>query len=1123
MSIKDKLQTKYTSKNRPIGSKAVLNGKQVIWSGEDYGWQSSGSHKQLKKDGQLALGAGLARRIGNLTQRAEQFRHNTFGTISKDSAEGKLADALDRGFQASPLGVLNEGEEIATGAISNRLGISPLIGGLVLGQFVPGPGDGPNVPKRGRFSNDPKPDQNLPTNLGRVPLQRGRTTPPAQSSINKATDAKAKDTQKNLAAIANAAASDNTPRVPLDRPRRGPNTPIHQSDIEANAYRARELNPRNKKTTEISTGDQFTGTPPKVITPPKSGISDRLRARSEANNVQRVTPEPEIDLGGGPLSSIGTRRIYNDNRQSLDQLNDSGDFVSDRFQDGGGFDPYDSDSVNPGTYTYQGQVKGSKPGRPGQAVPLSGNVQLQRLEEVTGINFRQMQPAEREAALWGVVSEKYNVTGNIESSSKRQLIQKFLKDDVLFTDQGIRDRLKKYMGERQFPEQFNQIEAAPFVQDYQPGRVLGKQRDPNTGLQQFEYKNVWDPESQSYVKQLSPRLTREGRPPDTTELKARPTASSKDRSGMKTGDLYYDSNGKPIRDRRRNRDFQYEDRGQVDPRRDEVLGKPNKPREGDKAGGRFNRTQTNIVDRVDNIKGGRRIPQSTTTYGNTTIDGQFVGGATPKPDKQGSLRESTRNTKAYDELPRLARGNTTESSIKSRLENATQRKRAEGMVSFTGKRSQGEIVKFDRTQRAFDRLEGANPNTKLPTAGDVRMSDGRVISKPGNIDQFTKAPKPGDIKLTAEQRLKLNKSEDIKSRFRGAKNISNSRQEFRSIRTEGEFFARNNRDKGTNPMFRNNRPPGQNSTPNNQRINQNSSDTPEHDPRLFQGVDTKRIVSVDGKDVKLKSFLESQEAKRALIESQLAQARKSGDKANIGVYKRELDSIDVNTRTVLADNGIDPKFMEEYFEDFVSSHKPVKEVKNQGMASQSRRDGTQQIGPALPSGSGGTRPATPVRSIKNRVKVDNSKLGGSETSIQASEIIKDNPIDGRDKIVGREISPQDGKYNENPFTNDGEIRGRYVLDETEFLGVNETQVKTHPIKSGRTVGSDRASIKDKLAELRNKSQQTNKNGEPTKAAKNAMRELDSIGTGDSSMMQSIRARRKERAESFVERMKRLRK
>ena len=48
-----------------IGQRATLGGKSVIWSGENYGWQSPASHKKLEQQGKFKLGTQAIDRLGN--------------------------------------------------------------------------------------------------------------------------------------------------------------------------------------------------------------------------------------------------------------------------------------------------------------------------------------------------------------------------------------------------------------------------------------------------------------------------------------------------------------------------------------------------------------------------------------------------------------------------------------------------------------------------------------------------------------------------------------------------------------------------------------------------------------------------------------------------------------------------------------------------------------------------------------------------------------------------------------------------------------------------------------------------------------------------------------------------
>ena len=54
-----------TDATRPLGTKAVLNGKPVRWGGQNWGWQSTASYSQLEKAGEFRRGEQKLRAIGN--------------------------------------------------------------------------------------------------------------------------------------------------------------------------------------------------------------------------------------------------------------------------------------------------------------------------------------------------------------------------------------------------------------------------------------------------------------------------------------------------------------------------------------------------------------------------------------------------------------------------------------------------------------------------------------------------------------------------------------------------------------------------------------------------------------------------------------------------------------------------------------------------------------------------------------------------------------------------------------------------------------------------------------------------------------------------------------------------
>jgi hypothetical protein len=129
-----------TNKDRPIGSKATRNGKPVVWAGEDYGFQSPESFRKLQRDGELALGAGLVRRVRQVGDQWEQFRHNTFGTVPDSNPVIRALKGAEDLMGKTPAGQAAQGADRLGREGARKLGISPAIGAMLLGSVVPGGG-----------------------------------------------------------------------------------------------------------------------------------------------------------------------------------------------------------------------------------------------------------------------------------------------------------------------------------------------------------------------------------------------------------------------------------------------------------------------------------------------------------------------------------------------------------------------------------------------------------------------------------------------------------------------------------------------------------------------------------------------------------------------------------------------------------------------------------------------------------------------------------------------------------------------------------------------------------------------------------------------------------------------
>ena len=116
-------------KNRPIGSKSILNGKPVFWSGENYGWQSEESYKQLQAGPEFRGGHIAASR---LISEGTQFVSDQIPQNAKDVMLSAFREGV-RAYQQLPdpvkntvSGALELAENVNEG-VSKATNISPVI------------------------------------------------------------------------------------------------------------------------------------------------------------------------------------------------------------------------------------------------------------------------------------------------------------------------------------------------------------------------------------------------------------------------------------------------------------------------------------------------------------------------------------------------------------------------------------------------------------------------------------------------------------------------------------------------------------------------------------------------------------------------------------------------------------------------------------------------------------------------------------------------------------------------------------------------------------------------------------------------------------------------------------
>ena len=136
---KSKFTERQKTLDRPIGSKATLNGKPVLWAGDSYAWQSPESFKKLEKEGHFRAGDigygrgqndmadGLLDMLGeeNATKLAETIQ--AVATAYEENTPGGLKDVIAKGGEL--FSQINE-------QVSKTTGVSPQITGDVLTELA---------------------------------------------------------------------------------------------------------------------------------------------------------------------------------------------------------------------------------------------------------------------------------------------------------------------------------------------------------------------------------------------------------------------------------------------------------------------------------------------------------------------------------------------------------------------------------------------------------------------------------------------------------------------------------------------------------------------------------------------------------------------------------------------------------------------------------------------------------------------------------------------------------------------------------------------------------------------------------------------------------------------------
>ena len=126
-----------TDENRPIGSKATLNGKDVFWSGQNYGWQSQESFNKLKEGPEFRAGHIALSRLGTDINQAIGMGINALPKPVKATGIEAIRQGV-QAYQSLPQGVRTGIGNVVQAAgdineeVSKRTNISPIITGEAL-------------------------------------------------------------------------------------------------------------------------------------------------------------------------------------------------------------------------------------------------------------------------------------------------------------------------------------------------------------------------------------------------------------------------------------------------------------------------------------------------------------------------------------------------------------------------------------------------------------------------------------------------------------------------------------------------------------------------------------------------------------------------------------------------------------------------------------------------------------------------------------------------------------------------------------------------------------------------------------------------------------------------------
>jgi hypothetical protein len=286
--------------DRPIGSNAKLNGKDVVWSGSEYGWQSPASHLKLRNQGHFAIGRKeldavgrfLAPGIQKIKDFQQKFSQATPWLDPVENAVNRTVKADDK----LPSSRVAQGGAVAAQRVTNALNIDPRVGMAL--PFLVGAVH-TSGPRAGTVKLKPRRDISIPHNQL---YNRGNVDFETRNGLT------LKIKPPTNGQVAKAAAEGKPKPQPIVTPLQiKPEVPTQVSPPTSNFNPTKPQNPLQEGSPPWALSPQLEATRGRLTIRGLPDPNKRFRPEKSLQKVDRTTKErfmTPIDSTGKPNSNI---------------------------------------------------------------------------------------------------------------------------------------------------------------------------------------------------------------------------------------------------------------------------------------------------------------------------------------------------------------------------------------------------------------------------------------------------------------------------------------------------------------------------------------------------------------------------------------------------------------------------------------------------------------------------------------------------------------------------------------------------------------------------------------------------------------------------------------------------